>query len=59
MSSLTNMCVKQEVFFHGVALLKLCIDTMLVLASSLLPIWTLLSMSKDNFLTILLGILTH
>lgn len=59
MSSLTNMCVKQEVFFHGVALLKLCIDTMLVLASSLLPIWSLLSMSKDNFLTILVGILTH
>lgn len=57
--SLISMCVKQEVFLYGVALLKVQIDTTLVLASSLVPIWTLLLMSKDNFLTIFMGILTH
>lgn len=59
MLSLINTCVKQEMFLHGVALLKGQIDTTLVLASSLVPVWTLLSMRKDNFLTILMDILTH
>lgn len=58
LSSLINTGVKQEVFLRGVALLKVQIDTTLVLASSLAPIWTLLSMRKENFLTIVMGILT-
>lgn len=40
--SLISMYVKQEVFLHGIALLKIWIDTTLVLVPSRIPIRTLL-----------------
>jgi len=43
------------VLLCGVASLKVRIDIVLVLASSLIEIWTLVSSIKDTSLTILVG----
>lgn len=59
MLSLINMCVKQEVFLHGAALLKVQIVTA---GSCFFPHSNLdfaIYGQGDNFLTILMGVLTH